>query len=227
LKTRLFHKLIVNLLLCLSVSGCSVPTIVATIASSTQAPVTPAASTPAGDDGTLRADDLTESITTEDGVVTARYPASWSSEAFSARLNLSNAPNLANEIGRRTFLPGELGVIVVYARRADVAANFDFEPDFTLFDLGAATSGGVSNTASESTEINGIDAIAQSGEIGAGGVLTDAFSITYEVDEVFVTLTTYAAPGMKDSIREITELLASNLTVDASKLPEPTTLPSS
>jgi hypothetical protein len=223
LKHTFLHKLFAGLLICLSVSGCSVPTIVATIASSTQAPVTPQATTsaPETSDITIGADDLTESISTEDGVLTARYPAAWSAEERGTRLDLSNAPNLANEIGRRTFLPGELGIVVVYATRAEVAANFEFRPDFTLFDLAAATSGGVANTASESIEINGRDAIAQSGEIGASGILTDAYSITYEVDEVFVTLTTYAAPGMKDNIGGITELLASNLTVDASKLPRP------
>jgi hypothetical protein len=222
LKTTLFHKLIIGLVFSLSITGCSVPTIVATIARSTQSPTTPqvtAAPTAEGDI-TLDAADLTQSIATEDGVLTAQYPAAWSGEEVGTRLNVSNVPDLVNEVGRRTLLPGELAIIIVYATRAEVAANFDFDPDFTLLDLAAKTSGGVANTTSSSIEINGIDAIAQTGEIGANGILTDAYSITYEVDNVFVTLTTYAAPGMLESIEPITELLASSLSVDASKLPE-------
>lgn len=220
MKITLFHQLIIGLTLSLSITGCSVPTIVATIARSTQAPAT-LQSTPAPTeegDLTLDADDLTQSIATDDRVLTARYPAAWSGEALGTRLNVSNVPNLVNEVGRRTLLPGELAIIIVYATRAEVAANFDFDSNFTLLDLAAKTSGGVANTTSSSIEINGYEAIAQTGEIGANNILTDAYSITYEVDEVFVTLTTYAAPGMLESIQPITELLASNLSVDASQL---------
>ncbi len=220
MKTTFLNKLMAGLMLCLSITGCSVPTIVATIASSTQVPRTaPATEAPQEDNGVMDADDLTQSISTDDGVLTAKYPSSWTAEAIGTRLNVSNAPNLANEIGRRTFLPGELGMIIVYATRAEVAANFGFDQDFTLLDLASATSGGVANTASSSTTINGVDAIEQTGEIGSQGVLSDAFSITYEVDGIFVTVTSYAAPGMKDSIGGITELLASNLSVDSTKLP--------
>lgn len=227
MKTRPLYTLIFCLMIAVICTGCAIENIVPTIISTTQVPVTavpvPMLEEPTLEDpseveaAALTADDLTESISTDDGVLTARYPADWSAEARGVRLNLSNAPNLANEVGRRTFLPGELGVIVVYLSRADVAANMGLAEDFTLLDLASATSGGVPNTTSSNIEINGQEAIAQSGEIGVEDIQTDAYSITYEIDGVFVTLTTYAAPGMLNDVRGITVLLAEGLLVDASK----------
>ncbi len=225
MKTHPFSALITALLILMVITGCAVENIVPTIAIRTPAPTTEAADPtlePAqASDSELTADDLTESISTEDGVLTVRYPADWSAEARGIRLNLSNAPNLVNEIGRRTFLPGELAVLVVYLSRAEVAATMNLDEDFTLIELAGATSGGVANTRSSSIRINGREAMAQAGEIGAQGVLVDAYAITYEVDGIFVTLTTYAAPGLLDDIRGLTELMASNLTIDASSMPTP------
>ncbi len=215
--------LITSLLIVIAITGCAVENISPTAAIRTPIPTT-APTLEAGETGStaLTSEDLTESISTDDGVLTAAYPPEWSAEARGGiRLNLSNAPNLVNEIGRRTLLPGELAVVVVYLTRGEVASTMRLKEDFTLIDLAAATSGGVANTRSSSIRINGREAMAQAGEIGAQGVLTDAYAITYEVDGIFVTLTTYAAPGLLEDIRGITELLASNLTIDASRLSTP------
>ncbi|HEX2623511.1 MAG TPA: hypothetical protein VHL11_25295 [Phototrophicaceae bacterium] len=182
----------------------------------TSTPVPPTAVVTASPSQASPDTNLPQTITGPNGVLTVHYPAGWSAQTLGTSVSLSTKPDLGKQIGQRTFAADELVTLIDYALREDVATALELKPDFTLEELGAVTENDIASTTTESLQVNNQPAIAQTGIIDLDGVSADVYSLTFEVDGVLVTITSYGAPGQLAQFKALTVAIASALTVDTS-----------
>lgn len=157
-------------------------------------------------------------ITTEDGILTVGYPVGWTAESVGARVGLSSKPGIMAKLARETLRSDELVVDIAYVARDAAAAALELPPDFTLDELAEQTANDLVEMTTETLRINDVPAIGQTGLIAMNAVVATVYAVTFELEGMFITVTTYAGEVDLTDIRGVSTQIAASIVLDVSQM---------